>query len=130
MAQKIAWWAMSYGAIAALVYEWPQIYPGSKQKTDPNDLPGLAAVGGGVAGILASTVTSVRTPTPREWAGQTPKSKTGDPWLSPRGERIRSRLSPAEFALTPAQHDVLDAVAIGLWAVGRFEQRRVFPGAV
>jgi hypothetical protein len=42
-------------------------------------------------------------------------------WGTPRGKRIRPRLSPAELALVPDQNDAIDAVGIGLWALGRLE---------
>lgn len=114
--------------VTELAFEWPQVYRGAKSKGDPNDLPGLAGVGMAVAGMLPG-LELVRSPTPAQWSGQLPKSTTGDPWASPRGQRVRSRLSPAELGLVQAQHDAIDAVAIGLWALGRLAPRRVFPGA-
>lgn len=136
MAQDIAAWAHDVRADPrCYAFEWPQIYTAVKSEGDPNDLIGLAGVGSALAGILWASaaarniVIELATPTPAEWAGQLPKSKTGDPWASPRGARIASRLSPHERARVPAQHDILDAVAIGLWALGRFDRIRVLPGA-
>lgn len=119
-----------------LVIEWPQIYTSDKSEGDPNDLPGLAGVAMATAGALSVAV-SGRLPEPMgliqflpaEWAGQLPKSKTRKK-ASPREARIRSRLSAAESALLPAQHDAVDAVGIGLAALGRFQRLRVFAGAV
>jgi hypothetical protein len=47
-------------------------------------------------------------------------------WGTPRGRRIWSRLSEAERALCPDQNDAIDAVGIGLWALGRLEKISVF----
>lgn len=105
-----------------VVYEWPQVY-GRFSRGDPNDLIPLAAVGAAAAAMLGALV--VRAPTPSEWAGQVPKATTGDAWASPRGARVRARLSPTELELVPAQHDAIDGAAIGLWAAGRFERRVV-----
>ena len=139
MAWRIAEWARA-ARPDIFAFEWPQIYAGSKQKTDPNDLPGLAGVGVGVAAYLAPR--QVLSPTPAQWSGQVPKTveairkgkrvrvKPKDPWTTPRGIRVWERLSPAERMLVQAQHDVIDAVAIGLWCLGRFEVRRAMPGAV
>lgn len=133
---KLAQWgALEAGAI---VYEWPQVYRAARAPGDPNDLLGLVAVAAGVASQLEALAAErngrdgsllILSPTPAQWAGQLPKTKTGDPWLSLRGQRVASRLSPAERALVPKSHDAIDAVGIGLWAVGRFEPRRVFDGA-
>lgn len=113
--------------IDAVVVEWPQWYAAGKSQGDPNDLAGLAGVGAAVAALLPYA--EVRAPVPRDWIGGLPKSRTGDPWASPRGARVRARLTPAELALVPKSHDAIDAVGLGLWAVGRFQRARVFPGA-
>ncbi len=110
-----------------IVYEWPQVYRAGRSKGDPADLIALAAVGAALAAILA--VPTIVTPTASEWTGGLPKVTTGDPWKSPRGRRIASRLSPAELALVPKSHDAIDAVGLGLWYLGRFAPARVFPGA-
>lgn len=115
------------GGVDVLVYEWPQVYRASKAKGDPNDLIALAAVGAALAGMLCPRV--IVTPTPAEWTGGLPKVTKGDPWRSPRGRRIASRLSPAERALVPDSHDAIDSVGLGLWYLGRLDPVRVFPGA-
>jgi hypothetical protein len=130
----------SWGALApdAIVYEWPQVYRAARAPGDPNDLLGLVAVGAGVAACLEALAAernsrdgslTIYTPLPSEWAGQLPKTKSGDPWESLRGQRVSSRLSSQERALVPKSHDALDAVGIGLWALGRFERRLVLDGA-
>lgn len=113
--------------MSELVLEWPQIYRASKSKGDPNDLIGIAGVAAALAALLPSA--RVRSPTPAEWIGQVPKSTSGDPWSSPRGGRIAARLSMAEISVVEPSHDAIDAVGLGLWALGRLDRKRVFPGA-
>lgn len=140
MAQRCAALVIDAGyAPRVIALEWPQIYRATKSAGDPNDLPGLAGVGMAFAGILALAMAGrdqtaiVQSWKPGEWAGQLPKAKTGNAWDNPRGQRIKSRLSAEEILAAggpKAQHDILDAVGIGLFALNRFERRRVFAGAV
>jgi hypothetical protein len=109
-----------------LVFEWPQIYRAAKSKGDPNDLVPLAGIGMSLAGML--NVLPI-TPTPAEWAGQLKKFTKGDVGQSPRALRIRSRLSESELEHWQDQHDVIDAIGLGLWCLGRLAPKRVFPGA-
>jgi hypothetical protein len=122
--------------LTAIVYEWPQVYRAARAPGDPNDLLGLVAVAAAVASKLGTinefahrAAIDIIDPTPADWSQGLPKALTGDPWKSVRGVRVSSRLSPAELALVPKSHDAIDGVGIGLWALGRFEPRRVFPGA-
>ena len=110
-----------------LVIEWPQVYRAGKSKGDPADLLPLVGVGMCLAGLLHPG--AIKSPTPAEWIGQLPKSTTGDPWASARGQRIGSRLSDVERGRVVPSHDAVDAVGIGLYCLGRLERRRVFPGA-
>jgi len=109
------------------IFERPQIYRASRSKGDPNDLPGLAGIGVGVGCLLAGRLERVLSPTPKQWIGGLPKDTEGDPWDSARGIKVASRLSPEERLLVPASHDAIDAVGLGLFALGRFERRRVYP---
>lgn len=140
VAQTLRRWARAQhlGPIDELVFERPQIYTWAKSKGDPNDLIGLAGVGSALAGLLTPSL--ITTPKPDEWAGQVSKvcpvckgkakrkCKTceGSAFRTPRGQRIMSRLDAAERALVPDQHDALDAVGIGLFAVGRYGVQRVY----
>lgn len=111
-----------------VVIELPQVYARSKSKGDPNDLILLAAVCGAIAArCMHAKVTCYR---PRQWAGNVPKTTTGDPWKSPRGQRIWSRLSASERAATSNDHDSTDSVGIGLFRLGRLAPRVVLPGAL
>ncbi len=114
-----------------VVWELPQIYRASKSKGDPNDLLKTAAIGAAITANLKSccTVVDVKTPTPAQWAGQTKKVTKGDAWKSQRGQMIWRRLSAQERAKVPNQHDAIDAVGLGLWALVRFEPIRVNAGA-
>lgn len=129
-----------------VVFEWPHIRAATKAKGDPNDLPGLAGVGMACAARLQGLCdfASIRTPLPADWIGSVPKvcqacrgirssackACGGSTWHTPRGKRIAERLEDTERALVPDQHDVIDAVGLGLWALGRLTLRGVFPGAI
>lgn len=125
IAREIFLEASGRGYVGGLVWERPQIYRASKSKGDPNDLIGLAAIGNGVA-CATKWPYGVLAPTPSQWTGQVKKSTKGSAWKSARGMRVASRLTPAEFVLVPDQHDVVDAVGLGLWALGRLEVTRVY----
>lgn len=94
-----------------LVYEWPQIYGVGSSKGDPNDLPGLAALGAAVARELRPN--RVVTPKPREWQGGTSKNLDA-PKDSSRYKRLAAILKdrPGELALIPDDHDAIDAVGL------------------
>jgi hypothetical protein len=94
------------------------IYPHSK--ADPNDILTLAREAGRVAGSCAAAGATVRWVKPAEWKGQLPKDVCH--------RRVRALLTDEERAILtrdcrgmPAskRHNVLDAVGIGLWALGR-----------
>lgn len=120
----------------AVVTEWPQIYRAAKSKGNPNDLVALPGVGVAIAALVASD-NEFRAYTPAEWCGQVEKTVLRgkrkvlpkDPRNSARGARIWERLTEQERVLVQLQHDVFDAVGIGLKALGRYEPRRVYPGA-
>lgn len=108
----------SIGALCSpfekLIIEMPRIYPGSGQrKGDLNDLLDLAAVVGRCEqrlGPLAS-----RRVFPAQWKGQVPKKIMN--------ARVLGKLSPDEQdrikRAGAKTHNVLDAIGIGLWALGR-----------
>lgn len=114
-----------------VVTEWPQIYRAQHAKGDPNDLPGVAAVGLAVAAYLRAR--SCFAYTPKEWAGNVPKATRGDCKASPRAHRIAKRLSESELkvwnALKKSDHDAIDAIGIGLYHLGRFSAQRHYSGA-
>lgn len=112
--------------VANLVMEVPQIYRVSKSKGDPNNLIPLAVLDGYLGGLFPAA--HVTMPKPAEWIGGLKKSTTGDPWKSPRGRLIWRLLREHERPRVESSHDGIDAVGIGMWALGRLG--RVFPGSV
>lgn len=104
--------------IDLLVVEIPQIYPGPNQKGRQSDLVKLALVAGEV---ILETVKihgcrSVLPIEPAKWKRQV------DPDVLI--ERIKGRLSVDEaecvdYPSKPVEHNVWDAVGIGLWKLGR-----------
>lgn len=136
VASALIRWGMAFDMEPrTYVFEWPRSYYG-KGKGDQNDLFGLVGVGMAIAGQLGLALAArqvaltIHTPTPADWTGQVPKAKTGDPWDSPRGKRIRSRLEPEEIAAVVPSHDAIDAVGLGLWRLGRYARQRSLAGAV
>jgi hypothetical protein len=132
-ADTIVNWTVSQRAkIVVVAHEWPQIYAGSKSKANPNNLIGMAAVDGAVDCAFAFIAAQrgeqleLRTFLPAEWAGQLPKdTHKGKYWRSPRGLRIKSRLTEAEYAIAAdVNHDAGDSIGIGLHALGRLGVRR------
>ena len=90
-----------------LVIEMPMVYPTSG---NPASIVKLAFVAGKLAEAIGAPKT--RLVTPREWKGQRPKEIDQHLTVSllDIGERGR---------LTVRNSDVLDAVGLGLWALGR-----------
>lgn len=110
-----------YGYTGGLVIiEHPRIYPGMPNK-DLNDLLDVVAVGAACA--VALNPSYVVTVFPSEWKGTVKKSVML--------ERIRKALSPeelarCEFTNKSDDEDLLDAVGIGLWRLGRLN-KKVYP---
>jgi hypothetical protein len=107
---------MAWGGIDRVVAEMPQRYP--HDTVNPNDLITLAYRLGRVVGPLEREGAVIHTVLPREWKGQMPKD------LCHR--RSRAKLTPAELAIVDAvlptlgakaKTDMLDAVALGQWAL-------------
>jgi len=97
-----------------LILEVPQVYAQGKWKGDPADLIELAGVDGAVAQALHPR--AVYGYLPREWKGQTPKPI--------HNARVEATLTPAELAVMDAcpaslRHNMLDAVGLGLFQLGR-----------
>lgn len=110
------------GLHSRLWYEIPRSYVAGSQKGSQNDLIDLA---GFMFAIACSPVFEGAALTryfPRDWKG----TLNADQMI----ERIEKRLSPAETAAVKdagyLAHNVIDAVGIGLKALGRLEPKRVF----
>lgn len=101
-----------------VIAEWPQVYSGSV--ADPNALLALAAVSAAIANQFPFA--EHRSVLPHKWKG----SLDGEVMA----KRIEGRLSSEERqTIEPCppslRHNVLDAVGIGLWHLGRLERKRV-----
>lgn len=100
--------------------EWPQVYAPGKQKGDPNDLLALVGVSVGICALYAGA--DVSSYLPAQWKAQMPKGVAH--------ERVLARLSAEERneiwlpSAKGLQHNVLDAIGIGLHHLGRFERHR------
>jgi hypothetical protein len=141
VAKQIVSW-VGDNEIVSVVFERPQWYARAKSKGDPTELAGIAGVAANVCGMLSPA--SILSPTPAEWIGQLPKvcpvckgkakkkctECHGSAWETPRGRRIRSRLSAEELTLVPDQNDAIDSVGIGLWALGRLAPNRIFSNGI
>jgi hypothetical protein len=92
-----------------LLIELPCVYPGARDE-NPNDLIQVArAVGQWEHAATCARVVHVY---PRTWKSQVPKKI--------HNARTLAKLSPEERALVDgARHDVIDAVGLGLWLLGR-----------
>ena len=99
-----------------VVIELPVIYP--TRKTPPADLIDLAVMVGDLRGFYRRHGFEVRLVTPRNWKGTVPKSI--------HNKRTLAALTPEERALLPRRprardydHNMLDAVGLGLWGTKR-----------
>lgn len=118
-----------------LIVEWPRWYPrkaADDKQIDPNDLAGLCGIAGSICGRLRERgwIMESKSPQPAEVWGNVPKATKGDPWASPRGRRLASRLKPTERAAVQSKHDALDAAGLALFEAGLWAQRRLYPGAI
>lgn len=113
-----------FGKVAEIVIERPQIYKGPLQKGDPNDLTPLALLAGCLFARLGYG--DQRWIYPREWKGQLDKDVCA--------ARVQNALSEVETVVLAEglkklrktlHHNVLDAVGLGLWALGRFEPKKI-----
>ena len=98
------------------VIERPRIYPHGRTP-NPNDIVTLAWSAGEHAGALRARGVDVRDVEPRTWKGTLDKAVCM--------RRVWSKLTPAEQAVADIYQDndhVLDAIGIGLHAIGRFSR--------
>lgn len=110
-----------------LVIEFQRVYPGMA-KIDLNDLLDCTGVGAAIAAVN-SRQTAPReliSVFPSEWKGNLKKQ---DMLARIRGKLSVDELSHCEFTNKSDNEDILDAVGIGLWKLGRLN-KKVYPGAV
>ncbi len=99
-----------------VIIELPQIY--TRSKADPNDLITLAVKVGQLKADAERAGCKVYLVHPHTWKGNAPKAVMG--------KRIVSRLDDAELEVlarvkcaASKRHNVVDAVGIALWRLGR-----------
>lgn len=110
-----------------IVVEVPQVYSGAKVAAPSGDLINVAYHAGEIVGTVKARqigwVCAVEAIPPARWKGQAPKDVIHG--------RVRACLDAVETAVLescltriPARfrHNALDAVGIGLWAIGRRER--------
>ncbi len=110
------------GDIGRVVIERPMIYPGARQKARPADIIKLAVRAGEAGGVYGRAHgLEPEYVEPAKWKGGSIDKNIHHP-------RIWAKLSPDEQAIVSnaargiapsKRHNVLDAIGIGLYAVGR-----------
>jgi hypothetical protein len=118
-----------------LVVEIMQSYRGGAQGGDQNDLISLSLVGGAIAGLLRDPLPTFYKP--RDWKGTmkaNPCARRIIGRLNAEERENVENLAKFETMLTIAEargedvggtdHNTIDAVGIGLKALGRFDARR------
>ena len=102
-----------------VIIELPQVYP--QQPVPPNDLITLAFLAGRYAGRASGEVFTVF---PHQWKGNLPKEVCA--------ARVRMKLSSEEKKIVDdcdlpksQMHNTMDAIGIGLFAIGRVVTGRV-----
>lgn len=100
-----------------VVVEIPQVYQQRKQKGNPNDLVQLAFTAGlALRHISYVNEPSLETIRPRAWKGTRPKHVCNKITLNALTEEEKARIP--DLPKTKL-HNVLDAIGIGLWRLGR-----------
>lgn len=104
------WHGYSNDCDIATVIEKPQVYNVARSKGDPNDLIDLAIK----VGMLCAWYPNHELVLPREWKGQLPKDVC---W-----NRALEVLTPSELSVIKgSDHNMRDAIALGLWKLGRLK---------
>lgn len=100
----------------AAVIEFPQVH---RDTPNPNDIVKLAAACGAYTAILQSLGFSVSWVAPSDWKGTVPKDIMF--------RRILAKVTSDEYTRIkkPKDHNVVDAVGIGLWHLNRKTQAEI-----
>lgn len=102
----------------SVLIERPRIYP--KQKARPNDIITLALRAGECGGRFNSCGAVVDYVEPHAWKGNVPKAVHHRRVLGALAPQERAILDGALVGIAKSkQHNVLDAVGLGLFGVGR-----------
>lgn len=101
--------------VDVIVFEMPQFYRPKESKGDPNKLAKLVKQIGVIQGIaLCNGCTTFHEYLPAQWKGQLPKDVCA--------RRAREVLT-AQDAQIHGKDNAWDAVALGLWHLGRLKMR-------
>lgn len=107
---------MQFRLLDYVLIEKPQVY--RYGRGDPNDLVDVAIMCGRLAEMLRQSKV-IDFVFPRTWKGQVPKSI--------HQTRIKLKMTAQELKLLPTRKDdlkdVLDAIGIGLWKLGRLNAK-------
>lgn len=104
---------------SVVVLEYPRIYPQGRHPSDPNkSVRPLILMVGDLQGFYRRRGVETELVEPKKWKGQVPKEV--------HHRRMLKRLSAAEADRMPRRpraqdhdHNMLDAVALGLWKLQR-----------
>lgn len=115
---------LSWAAPSWLVIEVPRIYPGGRGKGDPNGLIQLALTVGEIRGHYRARGCRIVETFPSMWKGQTPKEIHHARVLAKLDAQELRALDPHRRRATKTNphgydHNLLDAVALGLWFLER-----------
>lgn len=117
--------AMKFQGPMTVVMEFPRVYQGGKQGGDPADMLELAAVDGALCAAVAGTDVKLVRVFPSDWKKQMDKETTTPRILQRLQEAGRNEEKMIEMAGAKS-HNILDAIGVGLYYLGRFEKRRVY----
>lgn len=111
---EIQWVAPGMPTSLNVQIEQPKFYPHGKNKTDVDDLLGLAIKVGEMCRFFLERGIAPHLVFPHEWKGQLPKDVCQ--------RRCEGKLSNEEKAVLPKRmsNHAWDAIGIGLWVHGRF----------
>ena len=125
-----------YPLCSHAVVEWQQQYENTAHTVNRADVTDLTGVAGAIVGLFGFYTDNISTPLPREWKGQTPKHVHMCRILGAELARARCTLPRGYKSQAPGQlsadqcrrivwtsskslnHNIVDAVGLGLWAIG------------
>lgn len=120
--EEPAWLRLAARGGGVCVVEFPQAYPGPKSKQDPNHIIRTAYRCGELANPFRRLGFVVEEVYPNGWKGTADKKLTLERVLDRLTEREKSLLEAAKPAKSKSKsldHNMIDAVGIGLWRVYR-----------
>lgn len=127
LAKMFGAWCVPPTLVDVVLVERPMIYPGAKAEAPDNDVVQLAIRAGQLAGRFSGGgAGAVEYVLPRTWKGNLPKPAPGAVYVVEK--RAFAVLDPAESMLLYStksarakrlDHNMIDAVGIGLWRLER-----------